>query len=62
MVSPTFLKGETEYLLGIMDEKGQGTRVNHKEAFDRFTKAIKCGSKKAENHLKLYYKDGNFIN
>jgi TPR repeat protein len=42
-------------------DKGQETRVSYKEAFDRFTKAIKCGNKKAENHLKLHYKDGKFI-
>lgn len=30
VVSPTYLKGETEYLLGIMNEKGQGTRDKSK--------------------------------
>jgi TPR repeat protein len=60
-VSSGVVVGEVEYLLGIMYEKGQGTRVNYKEAFDRFSKAAKCGNKRAKNHLKLYYKNKKFI-
>jgi TPR repeat protein len=61
LVSRGVVDGEVEYLLGIMLEKGQGTRVNYKEAFVKFSKAAKCGNKRAKNHLKLYYKDKKFI-
>jgi TPR repeat protein len=62
LVSKEVVDGEIKYLLGIMYENGQGTRVNYKEAFDKFSKAVKRGNRMAENHLKLYYKDGKFIN
>jgi TPR repeat protein len=61
LVSRRIVDGEVQYLLGIMYEKGQGTRVNYKEAFDRFSKAAKCGNKRAKSHLKLYYKNGKYI-
>jgi TPR repeat protein len=61
LVSRGVVSGEVEYQLGIMYEKGQGTRINYKEAFGRFSKAAKRGNKRAENHLKLYYKNGKYI-
>ncbi|KAI8882088.1 hypothetical protein K501DRAFT_274010 [Backusella circina FSU 941] len=52
-VSRTFTAGEIEYLIRIMNEKGYKTRVNHEEAFNRFSKAAKCGSKKADVILQM---------